>query len=37
MKTFRYAGHAAAYQSFTSAVNIGQKTKESIKAFPKLK
>ena len=37
MKIFRYAGHAAAHQSFTSAVNIGQKTKKGIKAFPKLK
>lgn len=37
MKIFRYAGHAAAHQSFTSAGNIGQKTKKGIKAFPKLK
>lgn len=37
MKIFRYAGHAAAHQSFTCAVNIGQKTKKGIKAFPKLK
>lgn len=37
MKIFRYAGHAAAHQSFTCAVNIGQKTKKEIKAFPKLK
>ena len=37
MKIFRYAGHAAAHQSFACAVNIGQKTKKEIKAFPKLK
>ena len=37
MKIFRYAGHAAAHQSFTCAVNIGQKTKKGRKAFPKLK
>ena len=37
MKTLRYERHAAVHQSFTSAVNIGQKTKKRIKAFPNLK